>query len=98
MLRAELRDFPTGKIAVNPVKESRIRTHFRREGVKKAGCLEQHIHALIDISNEYHRGSRGLFLFASGKGAGGHVVFHDLDAVFIFELDTGNLVKSNTVP
>ena len=54
MLRAELRDFPTGKIAVNPVKESRIRTHFRREGVKEAGCFQKHIYALIDVAYKDH--------------------------------------------
>mgnify|MGYP002508094080 CR=1 FL=1 len=31
-------------------------------------------------------------------GAGCHVVFHDLNAIFVFEVDTCNLVKGHTIP
>ena len=54
MLRAEFRYLPTGQITVNPVKESCIGTHLRREGIKEAGCFKKHIHALIDIAHEDH--------------------------------------------
>ena len=60
---------------------------------KKAGRFQQHIHALIDISDKDHRSGRGFFLLATGERAGRHIVLHDLDAVFVLEVDTGNLVK-----
>ena len=98
MLRAELRYLPTGNITVHTVKECCVRSHFGREWVKEAGRFQQHIHALIDVADEDHRSGRGFFFLSTGKGAGCHIVLHDLDAVFVLEIDTGNLVKRHAVP
>ena len=54
MLRTELRYLPAGNIAVHTVKERRVRSHFGREWVKKAGRFQQHIHALIDVADKDH--------------------------------------------
>ena len=98
MLRTELWYLPAGNIAVHTVKECRIRSHLRREWVKKAGRFEKHIHALIDVTDKDHRSGRGFFLLAARKGAGRHIVLHDLDTVFVLEIDTGNLIKRHAVP
>ena len=98
MLRAELRYLPTGNIAVHTVKERCVRSHFGREWVKEAGRFQQHIHALIDVADEDHRSGRGFFFLSTGKGAGCHIVLHDLDAVLVLEVDTGNLVERHAVP
>ena len=98
MLRTELRDFPSRKIAVNTIEKGGVGSHFRREGIKKAAGFQKHIDALIDITDEYHGGAGGLFFLAAGKGTGSHIVFHDLDAVFILKLNPGNFVKGNAVP
>ena len=83
---------------MDAVQESGIRPHFRWEGVKKAGCFQQNIHALVDVAHEYHRGVCCFFLFATSKRTGRHIVLHDLDAVLILEADTGYLVKGHAVP
>ena len=98
MLRAELRYLPTGNITVHTVKERCVRSHFGREWVKEAGRFQQHIHALIDVADEDHRSGRSFFFLSTGKGAGCHIVLHDLDAVFVLEVDTGNLVERYAVP
>ena len=98
MLRTELRYLPAGNIAVHTVKERRVRSHFGREWVKKAGRFQQHIHALIDVADENHRSGRGFFFLSTGEGAGRHIVLHDLNAVLVLEVDTGNLVKRHAVP
>ena len=98
MLRAELRYLPAGDIAVHTVEERCVRSHFGREWVKEAGRFQQHIHALIDVADEDHRSGRGFFFLSTGKGTGCHIVLHDLDAVFVLEIDTGNLVKRHAVP
>ena len=98
MLRTELRYLPAGNIAVHTVEERCVRSHFGREWVKETGRFQQHIHALIDIADEDHRSGCGFFFLATGKGAGRHIVLHDLDAVFVLEVDTGNLVKRHAVP
>ena len=83
---------------MDAVKESCIRAHLRREGVKETGCFEQHIDALIDVAHKYHRGTGRFFFFAAGEGAGSHIVLHDLDAVFVLELDSGDLIEGHAVP
>ena len=83
---------------MNAVKKGRIGSHLRREGIKQAGCLEQYIHALIDIAHKNHRSTGRFFLLATGKGSGSHIVLHDLNAIFVLKLDTGNLVKGHAVP
>lgn len=60
--------------------------------------FQQHIHALIDVADKDHRSGRGFFFFAAGKGTGSHIVLHDLDAVFVLEVDAGNLVECYAVP
>ena len=83
---------------MHTVKERSVRSHFGRKRVKEAGCFQQHIHALIDIANEDHRSGCGFFFLSTGKGTGRHIVLHDLDAVLVLEVDTGNLVKRHAVP
>lgn len=39
-----------------------------------------------------------IFFLAAGEGAGGHIVLHDLNAVFILEVDTGDFIERHTVP
>jgi hypothetical protein len=51
-----------------------------------------------DVADEDHRSGCGFFFLATGKGAGRHIVLHDLDAVFVLKVDTGNLVKRYAVP
>ena len=80
------------------IQKCSVCSHFRRERVKQAGGFQQHIHTLVNISHKDHRGRGCLFLFATGKRTGCHIVLHDLDAVFVLELDTSNLIKSHTVP
>ena len=98
VFRTELRDLPAGDIAVHAVEEGRIGTHLRRERIKQAAGLQQDIHALVDVAHEHHRSAGGLFFLATGKGTGGHVVFHDLDAIFILEIDARHLVEGNAIP
>ena len=98
MLRAELRNLPAGEIAVHTVEKCRVGAHFWRERVKQAGRFQQHVHALIDITDKDHRGRCSLFFFAASERTGGHVVLHDLHAVFILETNTGHLIKGNTIP
>ena len=98
MLRTELRDLPAGNIAMHTVKKCRIRTHFGRERVEQAGRFEKNVHALIDIADKDHGRCRGFFLLAACKRARRHVVLHDLNTVFVLEVDAGNLIESYTVP
>ena len=83
---------------MHTVEERCVRSHFGRERVKEAGRFQQHVHALIDVADENHRSGRGFFLLATGKGTGRHIVLHDLDAVLVLKVDTGNLVKRHAVP
>ena len=83
---------------MDSVKKCRVRPHLRREGVKEAGCFQQYIHTLIDIAYKDHRSTCSLFFLATGEGTGSHVVLHDLNAVFVLEMDSGNFVESNAVP
>ena len=80
------------------IQKCSVCSHFRRERIKQARGFQQYIYALVDVAHKDHRGRGCLFLFATGKGTGSHIVLHDLDAVFILELDSGNLIKSHTVP
>ena len=80
------------------IQKCSVCSHFRREWVKQAGGFQQHIYALVDVAHKDHRGRGCFFLLATGKGPGCHIVLHDLDAVFVLELDTSNLIKSHTVP
>ena len=98
MLRTELRNFPSRQIAMHTVKERRVCSHFWRKRVKQTGCLQEYIYALINITNEYHRGGCSLFFLASCKGTGCHVVFHNLHAILILETNASNLIKSHAVP
>ena len=98
MLRTELRNLPAWNVAMQTVKKSGVRSHLRRERIKQRRSLEQHIHALIDVSYKDHRCRCCLFLFATGKGAGSHIVLHNLNAVFVLKLDSCNLIKGNAVP
>ena len=98
MLRAELGDLPAGKIAVHPIQEGGIRPHFHGKRIKQTGGFQQHIHALIDVANKDHRCGSSLRFLTADKGAGSHVILHDLDAVLVLEADTGHLVKGNAVP
>ena len=98
MFGAELRYLPAGDVAVHTVEKCRVRSHFGRERGKETGRFQQHIHALIDVADEDHRSGCGFFFLATGKGAGRHIVLHDLDAVFVLKVDTGNLVKRHAVP
>ena len=98
MFRTEFRYFPAGDITMDTVKKSCICSHFRRERIKQAGGLQKHVHALIDISHENHRSGSCLFLLATGKGTGRHIVLHNLDAIFILKMDSGHFIKGHTVP
>ena len=98
MLRTELRNLPAWNVAMQTIKKGGVRSHLRRERVKQRGSLKQHIHALIDVSYKDHRCRCCLFLFATGKGAGSHIVLHNLNAVFVLKLDSCNLIKGNAVP
>ena len=98
VFRSELRDLPARDIAMDSVKERRVRSHLRRERFKKAGCFKQHIHALIDVAHKDHRSTCRLFFLATGEGTGSHIVLHDLNAVFILEMNSGNLIKSDAIP
>ena len=83
---------------MHTVEERCVRSHFGRERVKKAGRFQQHIHALIDITDENHRSGRDFFFFSTGEGAGRHIVLHDLDAVLILKVDTSNFIERYAVP
>ena len=98
MLRSELRYLPSRKITVHTIKKRCICSHFLRERCKQTRGFQQHIHTLIDVSHKYHRSSSSLFFFSTCKRTGCHVVFHNLDAIFILELDTCHFIKSNAVP
>ena len=98
MFRSELRYLPAWKITVHTVKKCRICSHFRWERCKQTGCFQQHIYTLIDISHKYHGRSSSFFFFATGKRAGCHVILHNLNAIFIFKLDTCHFIKGYTVP
>lgn len=82
---------------MHTVEERCVRSHFGWERVKEAGCFQQHIHTLIVIADENHRSGCGFFFLSTSKGSGRHIVLHDLDAAFILEVDTGNLVKRHAV-
>ena len=60
--------------------------------------FQQHIYALIDISYKDHRCRSSLFFFTTCKRTRCHVILHNLDTVFILELDACHFVKSNAVP
>ena len=98
MLRAEFRNFPAGQVTVNTVKECRVGAHLWRERLKQRGGFQHNVHALVDISHKHHGGRGCLFFLAARKRAGRHVVLHDLHAVFVLELNAGNLVKGNAIP
>ena len=98
VLRTEFRDLPAWYIAMHSIKEGCIGSHFRWERIKKAGCLQEHIHALIDVSDKDHRGTGSLLLFTTGKRARCHVVLHDLDAIFVFEVNPSDLIKRHAIP
>ncbi len=83
---------------MDTIQESGVCAHFRRERIKQTTRFQQHIHALIDIAYKYHRSGGSFLFFSTGKGTRCHIVLHDLDAIFILELDARHLVKSNTVP
>ena len=83
---------------MNTVKKRRIVGHCIREWFKQVRGLEQNGNILVDIADEDHRGRRRLFFLAAGKGAGRHVVLHDLHAVLVLEVDAGNFVERHTVP
>src|SRR5699024_8428675 len=97
MLRAEFGNFPTRKVTMDAVQESCVCPHFRREGVKEAGCFQQDVYALIDVTHKYHRSVCCFFLFTAGKRTRCHIVLHDLDSILILETDTGHLVKGYTI-
>ena len=68
------------------------KSHLYKEIVKKAGSFEQDIHTLVNVAHKDHGGGGSLFFLATGKGTGGHVILHDLDAVLVFEPDTCHLI------
>ncbi len=82
---------------MHTVEERRIRAHLRREGIKQAAGLQQDVHTLVDVAHEHHRGAGCLFLLATGEGTGGHVVLHDLDAIFILKVDARHLIEGHTM-
>ncbi|MPM98336.1 hypothetical protein SDC9_145521 [bioreactor metagenome] len=98
VLRAELWNFPAGDIAVHTIKKRRICAHLRGERVKQAAGFQQHIHALVDIAHKHHRGRGCLFLLTTSEGTRCHIVLHDLDAIFILETDSGDLIKGHAIP
>ena len=83
---------------MHAVKECSVRSHFRRKRIKKAGGLEKDFHTLIDVPDKDH-GSRGRnLLFSTCKGSGCHIVLHDLDAILVLEVNSSDLIKSDTIP
>ena len=53
---------------------------------------------VTDITYKHH-GRRGVDLIPSpGKGTRGHVVLHNLNAIFVLERDARYFVKGNNVP
>ena len=83
---------------MDSVKKCRVRPHLRRERVKKAGRFQQYIHTLIDVSNKDHRSTCRLLFLAAGEGTGSHVILHNLNAVLVLEMDSGNFIESDAVP
>ena len=98
MLGTELGDLPSRDIAVHAVEKGCVRPHLRRKGIKEARCLQQDIHALIDVAYKDHGSVGCFFLLPTSKRTGGHIVFHDLNSVFILEADAGNFIESDAVP
>ena len=60
-------NFPAGDIAMHSVKESTINQSIW-ERLNQVGCLQQIIHALVNIADEYHRGIRLDCFLTSCKG------------------------------
>ena len=83
---------------MDTVEESRVRSHFWRERVEQARRFQQDIDRLVDIADKDHRCRSRFFFLAPGKGSRCHIVFHDLDAVFVLEFDACYLIKGYTVP
>ena len=98
MLRPELRDLPARNITMHTVQKCRICPHLGRKRIKQAGSLQQHFHTLVNVAHKDHGGRSRLFFLASGKGPGGHIVLHDLDAIFILKVNAGNLIKGDAIP
>ena len=83
---------------MHTVEKCCVISHRFGERVEQVRCLEHHIYALVDVADKNHRSRGRLFLFASGKGTGSHVILHDLNTVFVFERDARNLIKSHAIP
>ena len=75
-----------------------MQNYFRRKRIKQAGSFQKNFHTLIDVSNKYHRSRSCFFFLTTGKRTGCHIIFHDLNAIFIFKANTCHFVKGNTVP
>ena len=82
---------------MHSIKEGAI-NHGCRKRLEEMRCLKQIIHALVYVPDKYHRSIRLNSILTSRKGSGCHVVLHDLNAVFILEVDAGHLIKSHYVP
>ena len=74
---------------------SEYESHADFEDLRKVGVAYT---TITDDEIPIQASSSRLFLFATGKRARCHVIFHNLDAIFIFELDTCHFIKSNAVP
>ena len=97
VFRTHLRDFPSRNITMHPVKKRTI-DHRIRERLKQMGSLQKIVHTLVDISHKYHWSVRLNSVLPSCKRSRSHIVLHDLNAILVLEIDSGNLIKCHAIP
>src|SRR5690606_28265047 len=97
VLATVLRHFPAGQIAGKAVLYCQVKLFG--QGLEQVVDLGVHnlLHRQVEVAHKRH-GGIGDHLNAPREAAVGHKVFHDLDGVLIFDLDTTYLIKGNGIP
>ena len=93
----ELGEIPAGSIRMEPVHEGGVIAHFRRKRGQQMADLLRLLKIHIEIADQDNSALGADRILTPRKFAGGHVAFHDVDAVLRIEGHAGDFVETDHV-
>src|SRR5260370_4943540 len=89
---------PPRHVKVQPIYHSKIKLFGQRLEKVGGGILNESFNWLIKVPNEGQRSISVNLRNTAAEPAIRHVIFHDLDGVWIVDLHSPNFIKGHNVP